>query len=149
MLQGLRERGKLSEKVRHVNFYEHMAKHPLKPQAKLAAAKFAPEHTDFRVESSISYLDSDATVFSESSWAGPERSADRKTYFRRDGSAFLTDTKFRSQDVERRLLEVLDAAGRVTARFTSAGRCIATGSRRWWTTTRRWWWSTASSRPSS
>lgn len=104
-----------------MNFYEHMAEHPLKPQAKLAAAKFAPEHADFRVESSISYLDSDAAVFSESSWAGPERSADRKTYFRRDGSAFLTDTKFRSQDVERRLLEVLDAAGRVTARFTSAG----------------------------
>lgn len=68
-----------------MNFYEHLAEHPLKPQAKLAAAKFAPEHTDFRVESSISYLDSDDAVFNESSWAGPERSAGRKTYFRRDG----------------------------------------------------------------
>ena len=104
-----------------MNFYEHLAVHPLKPQAKLAGAKFTPVHTEFQVESSISYLDSDDAVFSERSWAGPDRSAERRTYFRRDGSAFLTDTKFRSQDAVRRLLEVFDAAGRVTARFTSAG----------------------------
>lgn len=120
VLQSLRERGKLSEKVRHVNFYEHLAAHPLKPQAKLATARFVPEHTGFRAAFSNTYLGSDTATFSEQSYAGPEKEVERKSYFRRNGTVYLTDTKFPSGGTERRLLEVVNESGAVTARFSSA-----------------------------
>ncbi len=119
LLQQLRERGKLAQKVRVINLYEHLAQNPLKPQHKLAAAKFTPKHTDFRIEPAPD-ADQLAPALSELSYAGPDRSTERKRYFRPNGTVFLTDTKFADQGHARRLIEVLDLNGTVSARFASA-----------------------------
>ena len=112
------ERGKLSPEVQVLNPYLYLAKHNLKPQERIPGRTAEPAHQDFTVSESVHHPGG-AGVFCEHSVAGPEGEARQTSYFRGDGTVFLTDTKFHDGK-HRRVVEAFDRTGTLVARFNSA-----------------------------
>ena len=120
IIDGLRDRGKLSPEVRHVNLYEHLAGYQLH-QTEIPPRRFSPQFDDFRVQAEQFHAGSTTSVFSQRLVAGPEDQPENHVteirYYRPNGTVVLVDTRFHAEGRGRRLIEVLDASGAVTARF--------------------------------
>lgn len=119
IVEELVARGKLSPTVRVLNPYLHLADHDLQPQASIPERKAEPACLDFTVRKSVHHPGQDAALFCEHSVAGPEGGIKKTTYYRADGTAFLSDMKFHDGKA-RRIVEAFDRNGTLVARFPSA-----------------------------
>ncbi|MGO2779651.1 glycosyltransferase [Glutamicibacter arilaitensis] len=113
------QRGKLSPKVQVLNPYAFLAEHELDPQASIPEPASEPEHQDFTCTEQVYLPGDNGTLFCEHSTTGPDEQITRMTYYRGDGTVFLTDTSF--EDTKpRRIVEAFDRSGILVARFPSA-----------------------------
>ncbi|GAA1410799.1 hypothetical protein AUR04nite_33510 [Glutamicibacter uratoxydans] len=120
LIQELRRRGKLAASVRHVNLYEHLAEHQLHQLDAMPERQFSPQFQDFTVQSQQYYADAPDSLFSQKFVAGPKQEVSQIRYYRTDGTPYLVDTRFPAEERNRRLMEVFDRSGQITARFFSS-----------------------------
>ncbi|WP_313814788.1 glycosyltransferase [Glutamicibacter sp.] len=118
IFSSLRERGKISTKVRHLNLYENLSNRQL-TQVQIAERKFSPEIDDFEFQSQQFYPTGQQHLFSQKSVSAARSDETQVRYFRIDGTVFLTDTKFWAEERRQRLIEVFDKQGQLSARFFS------------------------------
>lgn len=120
-VEDLVARGKLDPKVQVLNIYSFLAQHDIAAQDRIPERKAQPEHQDFELQHTVYYGDEPQLAFSQSSSAGPDEATTQLRFLRKDGSTFLLDTRFTdTAGKNRRIVEVLDRAGNITARFPSA-----------------------------
>ena len=115
------DKGKLSDKVQVLNLYLELAENSMPGQNKVPERAFEPQVADLKLEDTVTYPEAPQNIFSQSFTGGPDGSTSQTKFLRKDGSVFLTDTKFLDErGKNRRILEVMATDGKVIARFNSA-----------------------------